>query len=197
MKKILFIILILSIFLSCQKISKEKDIEIINQIFPELIIEMELSIIKPFGPSPPLPVSLEPYFFDNKNSDTCINIKDLMSYRLSFLQYRKNFEKYIIDSYSFDYKSKKVVIGIEDSLYSLKDYLENKFIKKELPIHYLTAYDNINNTNVDNRKIELNKISNTGIFYFTKFGNEKEPTPLLICIKKTGNNWNIEKTILR
>jgi hypothetical protein len=244
MKKTLLIILIFNTLLGCQQISKENDIEVINQIFPELIKEMELLTIKPFGPPPPLPASFAPYFLDNKNSDTCINLKDLMAYRLSFLKYRNDFEKYVIESYPFEFKSNKVVIGIEDSLYSLRGYLENKFIKKELSRHYLTAYDNINNSNIDNKKFELNKITNTGmfrlqysselgwypkidmnfwenpndfylsgilsfsriyfdesknygVFYCTKFGNEKEPTPLLICIKKTGNNWTIEKTILR
>jgi hypothetical protein len=168
MQKNLIILLILPLLWSCHITTKETDVDIINQIFPDLVAEIRISIIEPFPPIPPLPASLSPSITSiiNPNlSDSCINKSDLMAYLSSLNKYRQDFHKYIFDSYAFDYDSINTVLGIVDSLYSCKGYKEFDYIKKELPsLQYTTAYHNMSIVDIANKKIDLNKITNSGIF---------------------------------
>ena len=45
-------------------------------------------------------------------------------------------------------------------------------------------------------RIHFNKSKTYGLFSCTKFMDHREPYPLLIGIKKTGEEWHIEKTVL-
>ena len=224
----------------CQSKQDETDIKIINQIFPQLTKAMNLSVVKTIDIPPPPPKFLSTCFSGKK--ETYIKRSEIEEYISNLNKYRSYLQNYyenidnILDSIN-------VHVGLSDTLYAIKDF-KKELTEKKIPEDYSGIIQDLNQSNLSNRVIDIKDITNTGIykiesiselgwypkigmkfwkkkrdyylsgililskiyldwtkthgiFYCTKVSTEKEPLPKIIFIKKTNNQWKIDKTELR
>lgn len=139
--------------------------EIINDIFPELTIEMELSLIN-ISPVPPSPQFFETddNFSVKKDSILIISAEELKNYAKTLENYKFHLMDAYRNSLSFRCNSQNVVIGIDDSLTNSTPDYYYKFFKDELDNEYLSILkENINNS-PNEKKIKISEIENTGCF---------------------------------
>ena len=159
------ILLFLTFIIGCNPPNEE--MEILNQIFPELTIAMNVSVVKPIAYPPPLPKTIFPSFFQNELSDTCINRHDLAEYRSSLEAYNKYLQNYYFDNYAFRQDSINTVIGIVDSL----GYCIDCGVEDEFPVEYSGVIQSFNEYSDLPNNIDLDQIRNTGVFQL-KFTSE-------------------------
>ena len=239
LKNIIYVGIIIFL-VGCQNKQDETDTKIINQIFPQLTKAMNLSVVKTIAFPPPPPKFLSTDFSGKKKkyikrSEIEEYISNLNKYR-SYLQNHCENINNILDSIN-------VHVGLSDTLYVIKDF-KKELTEKKIPEEYSGIIQDLNQSHLSNRVIDIKNITNTGIykiesvselgwypkidmkfwkkkrdyylsgilvlskiyldwtkthgiFYCTKVSNEKEPLPKIIFIKKTDNQWKIDKTELR
>ena len=157
----------------CQTTKTSDDEPIINDIFLELVKELQFEIVEPYGPMPPPPASLFPEtttqfpetYMQINYTDTFININrnDIIKYIIYLRERGSKMNGYYNQKFVCGYEYIEPIIILADTIWEVNLELR-PHRKSSIPEKFIDCITNKPQSNFNNKQIDFKKISNTGIF---------------------------------
>lgn len=156
-------IFLLSIFvvLSCdtsKKTDVQQEVEVINQVFPDVIRNLSISLIEIPYPPPTYQLFKTDELFEVAE-DSLVHYNLIKPSIEALNDYKQAIQEMYLDAMAFGYDSINTTVAIRDSLAGIDYFYEESTLKKIQP--YLGEFDKTNNNDVS---FNLDEIDNTGRF---------------------------------